>query len=171
MMMKRVLTILCCGVPLLMTSCGYKIGGLVNGSLEGMKTFDVMMFENQTVHPNVAMQMTTALANALENDGTFRMASSSVSDFCVSGTVTSVSASSLTSDPDDSYISREVGLTVYVDYVITERKTGKVLKKGNVTGSGSYFNTSGNVQAARDAALSSATTTAAQALVTIMTLP
>ena len=169
--MKRLFVLLACGLPLITASCGYKIGGLVNGSLKGMSTFDVKMFENQTVHPYVAMQMTTALADAMQSDGTFRMASPADSDFSISGTVTSVGLSSLTSDPDDSYISREIGLTVSVDYCITNRKTGEVIKKGAVSGSGSYFNTAGNVQAARDAALSSATTQAAQELVNMMTLP
>ena len=169
--MKRVFSLLACALPLLTASCGYQLGGLVNGKLEGMKTFDVTMFENQTTYPHVAMQMTTALADAMQSDGTFRMVSPSASDFTVSGKVRSVQASSLTTNPDDTYLSLEIGLEVHVDYIITERKTGNTIKHGTVTGKGSYFNTRGNVQSAREAALSYATRVAARVLVDELTLP
>lgn len=169
--MKRIFTLLACALPLVTTSCGYKLGGLVNGDMEGMKTFDITMFENQTNYPHVAMQVTTALADALQSDGTFRMVSPSKSDFTVSGKVTSVQASSLTRNPDDSYLSLEIGLEVHVSYSITDRKTGKVIKTGSVNGEGSYFNTPGNVQAAREAALSYAARLAAHELVDELTIP
>ncbi|MBQ4593896.1 MAG: hypothetical protein IJA81_04650 [Akkermansia sp.] len=169
--MKRIFTLLACALPLVTTSCGYKLGGLVNGDMEGMKTFDITMFENQTNYPHVAMQVTTALADALQSDGTFRMVSPSKSDFTVSGKVTSVQASSMTTNPDDSYLSLEIGLEVHVSYSITDRKTGKVVKSGEVNGEGSYFNTPGNVQAAREAALSYAARLAARELVDELTLP
>ncbi|MBE6419663.1 MAG: hypothetical protein E7031_05970 [Akkermansiaceae bacterium] len=169
--MKRLLSLIAISVPLLTASCGYKLGGLVSGDMKDMKTFDVTMFENYTNYPHVAMQMTTALADALQSDGTFRMVAPSQSDFSVSGKVTSVSASSLTTNPDDTYLSLEIGLTVHVDYSITDRKSGKVIKTGSVTGRGSYFNTPGNVQSARDAALSYATRLAAEELVDALTLP
>lgn len=169
--MKRFFSILACTLPLFTASCGYQLGGLVNGDMKGMETFDVTMFENQTNYPNVAMQMTTALADALQSDGTFRMVAPSQSDFSVSGKVTSVSASSLTTNPDDSYLSLEIGLTVHVQYTITDRKSGRVIKTGTVTGQGSYFNTSGNAQSARESALSYATRLAADELVDALTLP
>lgn len=169
--MKRFFSILACMLPLFTASCGYQLGGLVNGDMKDMKTFDVTMFENQTNYPLVAMQMTTALADALQSDGTFRMVAPSQSDFSVSGKVTSVSASSLTTNPDDTYLSLEIGLTVHVQYTITDRKTGKVIKTGTVSGQGSYFNTSGNAQSARESALSYATRLAADELVDALTLP
>ncbi|MBR5213988.1 MAG: hypothetical protein IKV92_06975 [Akkermansia sp.] len=169
--MKRVFSLLACALPLLTASCGYQLGGLVNGKMEGMKTFDITMFENQTTYPHVAMQMTTALADAMQSDGTFKMDSASRCDFTVSGKVKSVQASSLTTNPDDTYLSLEIGLEVLVDYTITNRKTGLTIKSGTVRGKGSYFNTEGNVQSAREAALSYATRMAALVLVDELTLP
>lgn len=169
--MKRVFSLLACALPLLTASCGYQLGGLVNGKMEGMKTFDITMFENQTTYPHVAMQMTTALADAMQSDGTFTMAAPSASDFTVSGKVSRVQASSLTTNPDDTYLSLEIGLEVQVYYTITDRKTGRTIKTGHVVGKGSYFNTQGNVQSAREAALSYATRMAARVLVDELTLP
>ena len=169
--MKRVFSLLACALPLLTASCGYQLGGLVNGKLEGMKTFDVTMFENQTTYPHVAMQMTTAMGDVMQNDGTFRMASPSKSDFSISGTVTSVSASSLITNPDDTYVSLQLELNVSVYYEITDRKTGKVIKSGTVQASGSYYNTSGNIQTSREIALAYATRKAAMKIVDELTLP
>lgn len=169
--MKRVLSLLFCAACLLMPSCGYRIGGLVNGKMEGMKTFDIDVFDNYTNYPHVSMQMTNALADAMQSDGTFRLVSSSKSDFTISGKVKSVRAFSQTTNPDDSYISLEIGLEVFVDYVVTNRKTGETIKSGSVSGIGNYFNTTGNMQAARESALSYATRLAAQDLVDELTLP
>ncbi len=170
--MKRIPVFILSAVALLCASCGYHIGGLTNGAMKDVQTFDVSMFENHTNYPYVAMQMTTALTDALQADGTFRLVAPAKSDCCISGKVVSVTPNSLITNPDDSYISTEIGLTVYVDYEVTDRKSGKVLKKGSVRGRGSYFNTGGgNVQAARESALSYATRLAARNVVDELTLP
>lgn len=170
--MKRISVLLLSAAALLCASCGYTIGGLTNGAMKDVKTFDVSMFENYTNYPYVAMQMTTALADAMQADGTFRLVSPAKSDCCISGKVVSVTPHSLITSPDDSYISTEIALTVHVDYVVTDRKTGKELKKGSVRGQGSYFNTGGgNVQTAKESALSYATRLAAREMVDALTLP
>lgn len=169
--MKKLLSLLLCAIPLMTASCGYKMGGLVNGSMHGLKTFDVAMFENHTVYPYAAVQMTSALADVMQSDGTFRMAAPSASDFCISGKVKSVRNRSLMTNPDDSYISSEIAVEVYVDYVVTNRKTGEVVKSGEARGEWGYFNTSGNAQSARETALSYAVRLAAQEVLNQLTLP
>lgn len=170
--MKRLFAILCCcTLPVLSSSCGYKLGGLVNGQMRDMKTYDVCMFRNSTGYPHVAMQMTTAMGDVMQNDGTFRMAHPSQSDFSISGTVQSVTPSSLITNPDDTYVSLQVELNVSVAYEITNRKTGKVIKRGSVQASGSYYNTSGNIQTSREIALAYATRKAAMEIVDALTLP
>lgn len=154
-----------------LASCGYHVGGLKAKAMEGMETYNVTMFENHTVFPQVSQQMTTALADALQRDGTFRMASASRSDFSLSGSVTRVDMTSLRTNPEDTYLSSEVGLTVHVSYTVTDNRTGKVIASGQVAEQGSYFNDIGNVQSARDAALSYATRKAAYSVVDRLTLP
>jgi len=155
----------------LLPSCMYHLGGLKSRDMEGMKTFCVDMFANQTTQPQVSMQMTTALADALQRDGTYRMASPDTCDFRVSGVVSSVSAYGLTTNPDDTYISSEIGLNVTVHYTITDCRTSKCIKTGIVRAEGSFFNTTGNIQQARDDALSYATRKAASDIVNQLTIP
>ncbi len=161
-----------CALPLLFFSgCGYHLGGLRCDALKNKDTFCVNMFANYTTQPNVAMQMTTALADRLQRDGSFRMASPSQCDFKVDGTVTRIQRNSLSTDSDDSYISSEIGLTVYVDYVVTDCRTNKVLKHGTTNADGSYYNSMGNMQSARESALSYATRKAADNIVYQLTIP
>ncbi len=155
----------------LLPGCGYHLGGLRCNELKNMDTFCVNMFSNHTTQPNVAMQMTTALTNALQRDGSFRLASPSECDFKVSGAVRRIGRASLSADPEDTYISSEIGLTVFVSYVVTDSRTNKVLLRGETTAEGSYFNNEGNAQTSRAAALSYATRKAADNIVYHLTIP
>ncbi len=162
-----------CALPLLLiTGCGYHLGGLRCNALKDKDTYCVNMFANHTTQPNVAMQMTTALADNLQRDGSFRMASPTECDFKIDGTVTRILRTSLSANSRDSYVSSEIGLRVYVDYVVTDAATGKELVRGTTNAEGSYFNsTSGNVQSARESALSYATRKAAENIVYQLTIP
>ena len=140
-----------------LSACGYHLGGVKPSNMKHMNTFCVEVFENNTVQPNVGMLMTTAMANTLQSDGTYRMSPRENADFIVKGTVTRVERSSLRTDTDDTYVSSEIGLTVYVDYTVVDRKTGKVLRKGDSQATGSYFNRGVNTVSAMDTALSYAT--------------
>ncbi len=155
----------------LLPGCGYHLGGLRCNALKDMDTFCVNMFANHTTQPNVAMQMTTALADNLQRDGSFRMASPSDCDFKIDGTVTRIVRDSLRTDSQDSYISSEIGLVVHVSYVVTDCRDGKELMRGSTSAQGSYFNTTGNIQTARESALSYATRKAAQNIVYQLTIP
>ncbi len=161
-----------CLLPLFMfSSCGYHLGGLRCDQLKDMDTFCVNMFANHTTQPNVAMQMTTALTDSLQRDGSFRMASPSECDFVIDGVVTRIERSSLSTDVQDTYISSEIGLRVYVDFTVTNRRNGEVLLSNTASAEGSYFNQVGNVQSARAAALSYATRKAADDIVYTLTIP
>ncbi len=156
---------------LLATSCGYRLGGLKPAYLQDKETAYVEMFVNHTVQPSLAVQFTTAMADTLQRDGTYSLAPMSSADFLIRGEIKDITRSSLRTNPYDSYLSSEVGLTVKVTYEIVERASGKVLKNGTVSGMGSNLNTSGNVQGAVDNALSSAARQAAENLVTNITMP
>ena len=167
--MKRLLLLLL--LPLLVVSCGYHLGGVKKTSLKDYDTFCVNMFANHSTYPNVSMQITTALADQLQRDGTYRMASPGSCDFEIDGTVTSVSAKSLRTNAADTYLSSEIGLTVHVRYTVRDTRTGKAIFSSTARAEGSYFNQNGNVQTARDSALSYATRKAAELIVQNLTIP
>lgn len=170
--MKRRVLLLLLGVALLVVSCGYHLGGTRSRAMNGLNTFCVEMFGNRTLYPSLGMQLTTALTDGLQRDGSFRLASPEKSDFKVSGIVTHVNARGLRTNAGDTYLSSEVGLTVYVSYTIANTRTGKVIMTRSVSAEGSFFNDdTGNVQTARESALSYATRQAAELIVQALTLP
>ena len=154
----KTIRLICMGLfAIALSACGYHLGGIKPTCMKDMHTFAVEMFENNTVQPNVGMLMTTAMTNTLQSDGTYRMATRDEADFILKGTVTQIERDSLRTNPYDTYVSSEIGLTVYVDYTVVDRKTGKVLQEGDTQATGSYFNRGVNTVSAMDTALSYAT--------------
>ncbi len=156
---------------LALSGCGYHLGGLRADALKNKETFCVNMFANHSTQPMVALQMTNALADALQRDGAFRMASPADCDFRIDGAVTGIGQRSYSADPYDSYVSSELGLVINVTYRVTDTQSGKVLLSGTTQATGSYFNNAGNVQSGRDAALSYAARQAADNIVNHLTIP
>ncbi len=144
-------------LSLLLASCGYHLGGLKAPCMENMNTFCVEMFANETEHPNAGMLMTSAMANTLQSDGTYRMAARKDADFVVKGTVYKIHRSSLITNTEDTYISTQIGVRVYVDYQIVDQKSGKVLLSAREDEEGNFFNEVGSTESAFEAALSYAT--------------
>lgn len=149
----------------LLSACGYHLGGVKPAQMKDMETFCVDMFDNQTQVPAVAMQMTTALTDAVQRDGTYRMTKRSEADFTINGVVKSINRSAWSTDYIDAYHGLEIGVTVYVEYNVIDNRTGKLVFHSMASGQSSYFNDQGNVQTAMESALSYATRCAAENVV------
>lgn len=157
----------------LLSACSslYHMGGLKPASMQELNTFSVEMFANHSTQPTAGMLLTTAVTDSLQRDGTYSLASSSLADFTVSGEITHLSRESLLTDPDDTYLSREVGVTVHVRYTVRNNRTGAVIMQHEATGQGSYFTDAGNQQSAVDSALSYAARNAAEDITNDLTTP
>lgn len=158
---------------LLLSACSslYHMGGLKPASMQELNTFSVEMFANHSTQPTAGMLLTTAVTDSLQRDGTYRLASSSLADFTVSGEIMNLSRESLLTDPDDTYLSREVGVTMHVRYTVRNNRTGAVIMQREATGQGSYFTDAGNQQSAVDSALSYAARNAAEDITNDLTTP
>lgn len=153
-------------------ACGYHVGGVKPAALSRMDSFCVEMFSNTSTQPQVSMQLTSALTDALQSDGTYRLARRGAADFVVSGQVVSITPVSLSTDWRDTYLSSEIGLQLKVRYEVRDGKTGKELTSGVFTTESSYFNQDGvNVQNARINALSYAARQAADEIAARLTSP
>lgn len=150
---------------------GYHMGGLKPDSMQEMNTFAVEMFENHSTQPAAGMLLTNALTDSMQRDGTYRLADSARADFVISGEVTHLSRESLLTDPDDTYLSREVGVTVHVRYTVHRVSDGKVIMERKASGQGSYFTDAGNQQSSVDSALSYAARHAAEEITNDLTTP
>ncbi len=169
--MKFIRTLSAAVLTLLVSACGYHLGGVKPANMKNMNTFCVEMFENQTVQPNIGMLMTTSLTNALQSDGTYRMAPRENADFIIKGIVTHIDRDSLRTNTNDSYVSSEIGLVVNVSYKLIERKSGRVLRESDTRATGSYFNQGVNTISSMDTALSYAARLAADNIAQDLTTP
>ena len=140
-----------------LASCGYHLGGMKAPAMENMNTFCVEMFANETEHPNAGVLMTTAMANTLQSDGTFRMAPRKEADFVVKGNVCKIERDSMITNTEDTYISTQIGVRVEVEYQIVDMKNGRVLLSARESEEGNFFNEVGNKESAFEAAVSYAT--------------
>ena len=140
-----------------LASCGYHLGGMKAPAMENMNTFCVEMFANETEHPNAGVLMTTAMANTLQSDGTFRMAPRKEADFVVKGNVCKIERDSMITNTEDTYISTQIGVRVEVEYQIVDMKNGRVLLSSQASEEGNFFNEVGNKESAFEAAVSYAT--------------
>ena len=140
-----------------LASCGYHLGGMKAPAMENMNTFCVEMFANETEHPNAGVLMTTAMANTLQSDGTFRMAPRKEADFVVKGNVRKIERDSMITNTEDTYISTQIGVRVEVEYQIVDMKNGRVLLSSQTSEEGNFFNEVGNKESAFEAAVSYAT--------------
>ena len=137
-----------------LSSCGYHISGLKAEKLDSVDSFSVRMFENNTLEPLAAVLVTNAIADALQRDGALKMVSDSAAQCRVEGKVAEIKFSSLRPDPYDTYISTEIQVELMVTYRIIDNKTNNVLMEYRINSTASYFNQQGDVQSARENAIS-----------------
>ncbi len=155
MKMFKFIPAACCA--LLLASCGYHLGGMKPEFLKDKNTFCVEMFVNETLHPSAGMLMTTSLTNALQSDGTYRMAPRKDADFIIKGKVERITRESLITNTEDTYVSTQIAVLVTVGYQVVDNKTGKILYTGQEVESANFFNENGSKESATESALSYAT--------------
>ncbi len=150
--LKRCVVLL--GSLLLLSSCGYHLGGLKASNMQHLKTFSVRMFENNSLEVQAGILVTNAVTDMVQRDGTYQLASFGECDFRIEGTITDVTYTTLQVNTADTYVSTEIGLWVEVDYRVIETKTNKVLVNKSLKKQASFYNEVTNTQTARDNAIS-----------------
>lgn len=151
---------------LALASCaGYKMGGIKPKSLDGVQTVAVSVFENSTLHPRAESLATSAVADAMVKDGTYRMARHGEADAILEGKVKSIDYGALRGTRYDSLRPEELTNTVTLTWVLRDAKDPtKILASGYSLGRSQLF-VAANLQMARTNALSEAFERAAGSLV------
>ncbi len=147
--------------PCLLSSCGYHLGGYKPDKLKDMHTFNVVMMENNSLEPRAGVLVTSAVADSMQRDGTYRLSARGKSDFRIEGDIASVTYSSLRTNREDTYVSDEIAMNVTVNYRVIDNANNQNLLENTVTVSSNFYN-QGNVQTARMNAMSYAAMLIAQ---------
>lgn len=135
-------------------SCaGYQLGGSKPPSLAHVNTIAVPMFANGTQEPRAEALATSAVADALVRDGTYRLADRGSADAVLEGKLQGIKYSTLRSSRLDSLLAEELTNEVRIDWVLRDAKDPtRILASGSSDGHSSFFVDS-NLQTARRNAL------------------
>lgn len=156
------LILACCA---LVSCAGYQLGGAKPRSLAAIKSITVPMFTNGTLHPRAEALATSAVANALVQDGTYKLASLEKADAVLLGKLQSINYSTIRGRRLDTLYPEELANTVTIDWQLVDaRDRSKILASGKSTGKSQLF-VSANLQTARNNALPEAVERAGEALV------
>lgn len=167
-MMNRAGIFLMALVSLVLSGCGYHLGGVKPKSLANISAVRITVFTNNSFEPAAGSLVTSALAEAIQRDGTFRLASKGKAQARIEGEITSVQFVQLRSSYQDTYKSSELGLILNVSYRIVDSSDNKVLMSGGESVTSSYFNV-GNIQTAKTNALSYAARLVAERMAATIT--
>ena len=85
------------------------------------------LFQNVTTEPRLTEPVATALRRAIQQDGTFRLATRENPDLIVEGAITEFDRSGISYDPRDVLTVRDYELRMSAKFTIREAATGKVL--------------------------------------------
>lgn len=149
-----------------LSSCaGYHLGGARPASLAKIRNVSVPMFSNGTLHPRAEAIATSAVANAIVQDGTYRITTLDQADAVLEGEISQIKYSTIRGTRLDTLLPEELANTVTLKWTLRDaRNPTKVLAEGSSTGSSQLF-VSSNLQTARNNALPEAAERAGEALV------
>ena len=153
-------------VCLFFASCaGYQLGGAKPASLAGVNSIAVPMFSNDTQHPRAEALATSAVANAIVTDGTYRIRDVADADAVLTGKISSIKYSTIRGTRYDTLRPEELSNTVTLMWKLCDSKDPtRVLASGTSSGTSQLF-VSSNLQTARNNALPEALERAGEALV------
>lgn len=148
------------------TSCaGYQLGGRKPEALAGVDRIAVPMFANSTQHARAEAIATSAVADAMARDGTFRVSDVGNADAVLEGTVSSIDYTGLRGTRFDTLLAEELRNTVILSWVLRDaRNPTRILARGSSRGNSQLFRDP-NLQTVRNNALNDAMEKAAESLV------
>ena len=168
-MIRHLPTIALTAALLGLCSCaGYHLGGIKPASLAGVKTIAVPMFSNATQHPRANAIATSAVTNAIVQEGTYRIGTADQADAVLVGEISEIKYRAIRGTRFDSLYPEELSNRVTLKWSLTDaRDPTKVLAIGISRGESQLF-VSSNLQTARNNALPEALERASEALVSML---
>ncbi len=153
-------------ILLLLNACaGYQLGGQKPDKLRHIRMVHLPLAQNRTLFPRAEALATNSLADALTQDGTYRLSTQEKSDATLILTVAKIDYSQARSSEQDSLLSEELEMRVTLDWQLFEKGPNtKPIEEGSSTGSTRLF-ARGNLQTARNGALPDALMRASQNII------
>ena len=117
----------------LLAGCAYHLG-TTNGERAGERSIQVNFFKNSTPQPRLIEAVNHALRKALQQDGTYHLATHGAPDIIVNGEILKYDRPALSYQPGDILTVRDYQLSIIVHVTVTERISGKKILERDVRG-------------------------------------
>lgn len=161
----RLFTLLSAACLALAGCAGYQIEGAKPSALRDVHTIALPMFRNDTLHPRAEAIATSAAADAIVRDGTYRITSTGDADAVLEGTIRKIDYTQLRSARLDTLRPLELQNSITIDWTLRDgTDPNRVLASGSSLGTSRFFVDS-NLQTARNNALPDALQRASEAMV------
>lgn len=155
--------VLLCGV--LAQCAGYRVGNRKPGGLSHVSRIAVPMATNDTMHPRAETIATSAVTDALVQDGTYRLAGREQADAVLECRVSEIGYNTIRGSRVDTLLPIELGNKVTLNWSLRDASDPtQVLAAGSSTGRSQLF-VAPNLQTARNNALTEAMERASKQLV------
>lgn len=154
---------------LLLASCaGYHLGETKPAVMKDVKSIDVRMFSNSSLLPRANAVTTSAVADAIVQDGTYRIANTDQADAILEGNVAQIKYQPIRGRRFDTLRPEELANTVTIRWKLLDaRDPTKLIMAGSSQGTSDFFATS-NLQTDRNNALADAAQRAGVSLVSTL---
>jgi hypothetical protein len=154
---------------LMLASCaGYHLGETKPAAMKEVKTIDVRMFSNSSFLPRANAVATSAVAEAIVQDGTYRIASLDKADSILEGNVSGIKYRPIRGRRFDTLRPEELTNTITISWKLVNAKDPtKIIMAGSSRGTSEFFATD-NLQTDRNNALADAAQRAGVALVSTL---
>jgi hypothetical protein len=139
MKFSGIFTILLSSPLLLLAGCtGYHLGPVKPAAYEGIETIHVPLFKNETLEPRSAPMLTNAVVARIQEDGTYKVGSTTRADAIFQGTFKEIERRQLRGARFDTLVTRELNFRVVCDWVLTT-PDGTILAEGTDYGETAIF--------------------------------
>jgi hypothetical protein len=116
---------------------GYHVGPVTK---RNFKSIAVPVFRNTTLRPQIEAQISNAIIQRLQQDGSLRIESEPRADVVLKGSIIKYNRQALRSLRTDTGVPREYEITITVRVEATDRRTGETaLKSTDVEGKSDVF--------------------------------
>ena len=112
---------------------GYRLGPTGSNQTAG-SSIQVYPFTNKTAVPQLNESITIALRRVLQQNGNFRLATDGAAALELRGVLTRYERESLSAQRNDLLATRDFNVVVTAEVTVVDRRTGKVVFEGAVTG-------------------------------------
>lgn len=132
--------LLLAAASVLIGCAGYRLGGVPPQQMEGIRSLAVPTFSNNTLEPRIDVLFTNAVIGELQTDGTYAIGSQSGADAILQGTIRTIERYQLRSSRTNTLRPSELGIRVYLDYVILRNDGSRTrLLEGQASGESRFF--------------------------------